>query len=490
MSMYKRKKAARGGKERSSQTEPPSRFSATANQWIIYDTYLEELQKQEKNKEKQKTTLLKKDTSDSKKKVTLMETRRDDISKVEKVAKIVERAINRDLMDDKALSMVLLEVKHIRKPKLFYKHQILLCDVVQRPGALPLHPLWMFQYNVVRNLSVTALCWNNKYLDLFAVGLRSYECRQGDGMVLFFSMKNRTVPEYIYSTPSGVCSLDIHPHHSYLLAVGFYDGCVAVYNLKKKEPHPVDRSTVKNGRHTVPVWQVYCQKDDMDGNHIFYSVSADSRVVSWTLVKHKLISTDIIRLWLKGAASDAPHAAQRSNFCKTASQMSTESCDRLYLNVNGRSMDFNKQIDDLFLVGTEQGKIHKCSKLYSNLFLETYEAHKMPADTVKWNHFHPNIFISCSYDWTVKLWEHTINTPLLTIDLYEPVADVAWAPYSSTVFAAATIDGKVHVFDRSISTEETIHQQQVMEKETKPTRIEFNPIHPMIILADDKGNSP
>uniref|UniRef100_A0A3Q2GLJ1 Uncharacterized protein n=1 Tax=Cyprinodon variegatus TaxID=28743 RepID=A0A3Q2GLJ1_CYPVA len=46
----------------------------------------------------------------------------------------------------------------------------------------------------------------------------------------------------------------------------------------------------------------------------------------------------------------------------------------------------------------------------------------------------------------------------------------------------------VHVFDLSISTEEAIHQQQVMEKETKPTRIEFNPIHPMIIVGDDKGN--
>ena len=27
------------------------------------------------------------------------------------------------------------------------------------------------------------------------------------------------------------------------------------------------------------------------------------------------------------------------------------------------------------------------------------------------------------------------------------VGDIAWAPYSSTVFAATTDDGKVHVFD-------------------------------------------
>ena len=33
--------------------------------------------------------------------------------------------------------------------------------------------------------------------------------------------------------------------------------------------------------------------------------------------------------------------------------------------------------------------------------------------------------------------------PVFTFDLDSPVGDVAWAPYSSTVFAAVTADGKV-----------------------------------------------
>lgn len=31
--------------------------------------------------------------------------------------------------------------------------------------------------------------------------------------------------------------------------------------------------------------QVRWQKDDMDSNHNFYSVSSDGRIVSWTLIK-------------------------------------------------------------------------------------------------------------------------------------------------------------------------------------------------------------
>lgn len=79
---------------------------------------------------------------------------------------------------------------------------------------------------------------------------------QGRGMLIFHTLKNPSFPEYIYPTNSGVLCLDIHEQHSYLVAVGFYDGSVAVYNLKKKGQEPVYMSTAKTGKHTDPVWQV------------------------------------------------------------------------------------------------------------------------------------------------------------------------------------------------------------------------------------------
>ena len=38
---------------------------------------------------------------------------------------------------------------------------------------------------------------------------------------------------------------------------------------------------------------------------------------------------------------------------------------------------------------------------------------------------------------------HYARKPLFTFDVNAPVGDVAWAPYSSTIFAAVTMDGKV-----------------------------------------------
>ncbi|KAK3524261.1 hypothetical protein QTP70_025852 [Hemibagrus guttatus] len=442
-------------RERACQTEPPPRatFSATANQWEICDAYVEELQKQEKSKEKQKTLSSKKEDDKAKKKTVLVEHQSDDVTKVLKVAKIIERMVTQNTFDD-----IAQDFKYFEDASDEFREQ---------EGTLL--PLWKFQYDKAKHLSVTALCWNQKYTDLFAVGLGSFEfTKQGQGMLLFYSLKNSTYPEYIFHTKSGVMCLDIHKQLSYLVAVGFYDGSVAVYNLKEDRAQPVYKSTAKSGKHTDPVWQVKWQNDDIDKNHNFFSVSSDGRVVSWTLVKNELLFTDIIKLSIEGAVSEGHDNMIPDTAC-------------------GNSFDFHKQIDYLFLVGTEEGKIHKCSKSYSSQYLETYAAHSLAVDAVKWNYFHPKVFISCSSDWTVKIWDHTITSPMFTFDLNTAVGDVAWSPYSSTVFAAVTIDGKVHVFDLSINKFEAICQQSVVSKKTKLTHIEFNPVYPVIIVGDDRG---
>lgn len=48
----------------------------------------------------------------------------------------------------------------------------------------------------------------------------------------------------------------------------------------------------------------------------------------------------------------------------------------------------------------------------------------------------------------MQVWDVTQQqAPLMSFDVGAVVGDVAWAPYSSTVFAAVTDEGKVHVFD-------------------------------------------
>ena len=60
----------------------------------------------------------------------------------------------------------------------------------------------------------------------------------------------------------------------------------------------------------------------------------------------------------------------------------------------------------------------------------------------------------------MKLWDHNISTAVMSFDLGNAVGDVAWSPYSASVFAAVTSDGKVHVFDLAENKHEPLCERK------------------------------
>ena len=116
--------------------------------------------------------------------------------------------------------------------------------------------------HVCTGRATTAVIWNPKHTDLFAVGYGSYDfLRQGPGLVCCFSLKNTSHPEYTFTTSSGThisvihilgklhsdpsCScagvmcLDFNAQYPYLLAVGLYDGSVCVFDVRSKTDKPL-----------------------------------------------------------------------------------------------------------------------------------------------------------------------------------------------------------------------------------------------------------
>ena len=137
----------------------------------------------------------------------------------------------------------------------------------------------------------------------------------------------------------------------------------------------------------------------------------------------------------------------------------------------GRCVAFNPVDDTMFLVGTDEGLIYKCTTEYSSRFLQTYPAHNTPIYNISWNPYVSSIFLTCAAEWMIKIWDHNSTKPLFMFDLNSQVGDIAWAPYSSTVFAAVTVDGKVHVFDLHVSSTlqgDNFKMRQSCFKEYKP----------------------
>jgi len=102
-----------------------------------------------------------------------------------------------------------------------------------------------------------------------------------------------------------------------------------------------------------------------------------------------------------------------------------------------------KKDDREFLIGTEEGNIHKCSKSYTGTYLKTYRGHNLPVYNVNWNKNHTSTFISCSADFTVKLWQMESSTPVMNFTLNASVVDVQWSPLSSLIFAAIDSIGNI-----------------------------------------------
>src|SRR5690606_35853586 len=135
---------------------------------------------------------------------------------------------------------------------------------------------------------------------------------------------------------------------------------------------------------------------------------------------------------------------------------------------------------------TEEGAIQSYSKAYNSQFLRAFEGHHMAVYAVRWNPFHPHVFLTCSADWTVKLWEINTTKPVMTFDLSCSVGDIAWAPYSSTVFGVVTADGKVRVLDLHVNKHEALGETRV-NKKARLTHLVFNPREPVICVGDDRG---
>eukprot|EP00041_Stephanoeca_diplocostata_P024269 m.609812 g.609812 ORF g.609812 m.609812 type:complete len:731 (+) comp22491_c0_seq1:156-2348(+) len=445
-------------KEKSSMTEPTPRatFSANATQWVIYDTYMAQIAAKKAANEKAKKVSPTASTSGAADYATPSATADESTSMWTQAAKIV------DLEHAKKLERLVVQNSFdaVAQDFKFWDDE---ADQFKSEGSVL--PLWKFVYADCKKKANTCLSFNPKYHDLVIAGFGSYEYGKSTegGVIACYSFKNHLHPEYIIKTESGVLSIDTLESSVHIIVVGFMDGSVAVYDLSDAttRQQPTHISTALTGKHTDPVWQVKWQEDDLAKRHTFFSVSGDGHVRAWTLMLNELLFRDVITLQVGGAPDNAHHS--------------------------GTCMAFNAAEKHLYLVGTEEGQLMKCSKAYTSRYLATYEAHTMAIYSVSWNPFHHNVFATASADWSVKVWDHEYETCLFEFDLGGPVGEVAWAPYSSTMFAAVTSAGFLFVFDLGISKTEPICSQQIIKK-GKLTHLAFNDSYPVVVVGDDRGN--
>lgn len=323
-----------------------------------------------------------------------------------------------------------------------------------------------------KKLSVTSVQWSPKYDDLFACSFGSYDfAKQSYGLVALYTLKNPSFPAFTYEVDVGVMCLDQNKDYPNMIAVGLYDGTIAVYNIMNKSEEPLYRCST-NIKHTDPVWSIKWQYEQVEGPFqvSIISISSDGLIKRWRVIKSELEAETILTLEDTELKKDNASSIGPVKAC-------------------GTCIEFHPKYKTVFLVGSEEGKIYKCSTSYSSQYLATYKAHQMSINALKWNAFHPEIFLSCSDDWSCKIWTQNSPVPLFNFDLQAAVGDIAWSTFSSTGFTAATAEGKIFVYDLNVDKYSPLCEQIIVQKKkTKLSHIDFNHTHPIVVGGDSKGH--
>ncbi|XP_070701689.1 dynein axonemal intermediate chain 4-like [Pempheris klunzingeri] len=314
----------------------------------------------------------------------------------------------------------------------------------ESPGCAALQRLWAFSCELSRGRSVSSMAWNKKNPDLLAVGYGELDSsKQKPGLVCCWSLKNPAWPERVIHCDSAVTSLDFSSSSPSQLAVGMLDGSIALYNVHSQDyKSDVISSRECPNKHLGPVWQLRWTQQELSLSgeervEALLSVAADGRISKWFVCNSGLDCIDLMKL----KKIDSPK--------KKAGGKQTDSV--LSALTPGLCFDFHPTDPSLYLVGTLEGLIHTCSSSNSQQFVDTYRKHFCAVNSIAWCPLSPDVFLSCSSDWTIQLWRRDYLNPVLGFtSTQRAVRDIKWSLKWATVFGAVN-EGQLEIWDLSSS---------------------------------------
>eukprot|EP00759_Apiculatamorpha_spiralis_P003571 PhF_6_TR11686/c0_g1_i1/m.18955 len=351
--------------------------------------------------------------------------------------------------------------------------------------------LWRYGCDVTANKNVSCLSWNNKNHDILAVGYGEFGSKASGaqqkqaygGFVCCWSLKNPVYPERIIrieSSDAGVSSLHFSKTHPALLAVGNTDGTLALYDVRKHGNTPALKTTVSTGQHTGTIWEVRWVEKGKGENLV--SISADGRVAEWSIKKGlERTAGDLMKLKRQQNQAESVSPYAKGDYGRaTEALLSRES--------GGMCVDFHR--DGLFyIVGTEDGTIHKCTRSQRDQYVMDYKRHEEPVYRVRWSPFCRDYFLSCSADWTSRLYHHERVDPILSFQSRkEAIHDISWSPTVSTVFVTATASGRVCLWDIAESMNERNSIQPNSDGRSLNCLLFADQVSPVVAAGDNKGD--
>nr|XP_057932555.1 dynein axonemal intermediate chain 4 [Doryrhamphus excisus] len=350
----------------------------------------------------------------------------------------------------------------------------------EEPKGPALEHLWTFCCELTKGRNITSMAWNKHNPDLLAVGYGDFNYWK-TGLICCWSIKNLVWPERLYHTHSSVTALDFSTGNPDKLAVGMHDGTVAILSVRSKDQYTYLASSRDcNKKHVHPVWYITWARQEMrlseeDTVESMVSVSEDGHIIKWLLMSSGLEGIDMLEL---RRIQDGFKKADTSKTKKEDILVSTAT--------PGLCVAFQPTDPSIYLAGTSEGVIHKCSVSNHHHYLTLYQKHLCHVNHIEWSPYSPDLFLSCSSDWTIHLWKEGYPTPVKSFSsIQTPVLSVKWSPLWPSVFASIS-EEQLEIWDLNESLLDPIIVQ-VAEQGVRITAILFARLTDCIVVGDTSG---
>lgn len=299
--------------------------------------------------------------------------------------------------------------------------------------------------------AITSISWSVKFKELL---LSSYAGQddamslEPDGTVLIWNMHMPNRPEYTFCCNSAVLTAEFHPSNPKLIVGGCRSGQVVVWDTRSKKT-PIDRTSLSRG-HTYPVYALRCLP--IVNNNNLISVSTDGVLCQWSDSNLHDPATELdLNATLKESEGKESVATDE---------------------ITTTSFDFPGRETSSVILGSDEGKVYKARIYDQKGIWYTIDAHDAPITNVQ---FHPHqknsasnvsdLFLTSSYDWTVKLWSNKTNRALYTFEsARDYVFDAQWSTVHPAVFASGDGSGKLDIWNLTKDTDVPNYSIQVEKK--------------------------
>lgn len=269
-----------------------------------------------------------------------------------------------------------------------------------RPQA-PLPLLWSWHSELSGALPVSCLAFNRCSPGLLAVGYGRLEhSLEGTGLLAVWSTANPVHPLWHAVTPCGVSALDWSGTAPGCLAVGFFDGGLALYDTsaggsgsaQPLECVPPAGHGGNTGGHAGPVWRLrFVPRGGSDpGEEMLVSASTDGLLLDWKQAQG-LERSELLRL--KRPQCDGQRsgegllgrAAGLTCFAFSPADPRSYLVGSLRSSGAGASCctpyacaELAAPLPRVLQVGTEEGAVHRCSTAFGEQSVQTYSGHLGP----------------------------------------------------------------------------------------------------------------